>query len=214
MAKPRTDLELVERLDKEYSWRRSEFHFIKSLVDRAKGRDEVTAIRAAVPLLYAHWEGCIKRSSCHYADYLSAQRLTYSQVKISFAGLRAHAKVAAMADIKKQVFAPSALLEDIRGIDVERISIDLWPHISEVGNLTFNIFSQVANVLSLETSYYTSYKALIDDSLLYHRNKIAHGEKLDLDADRYTELHREIITLIEQFKSDIEVAAINRTYMR
>jgi hypothetical protein len=214
MAKPRTALDLIERLDTEYSWRRSEFHFLKSLVDRAKERDEVTAIRAAVPLLYAHWEGCIKRACCHYADHLSAQRITYSQVKVSFAGLKAHSKVVAMSEIRKQVFAPSVLLEEIRQIESERVSIDLWPHISEVGNLTFNIFSQVIDVLSLDISPYAPYKALVDDSLLYHRNKIAHGEKLDLDADRYFELHRDIIGIIECFKSDIESAAINRSYIR
>lgn len=204
----------MERLDKEYSWRRSEFHFIKSLVDRSSGRDEVTAIRSAVPLLYAHWEGCVKRSSCHYTDYLSAQRLTYSQVKVSFAGLRAHSRVLAMAEIKKQVFTTSVLLEEIREIDSERINIDLWQNISEVGNLTSNIFFQIINLLGLDFPKYSLFRALIDDSLLYHRNKIAHGEKLDLDAARYGELHRDIIGIIEEFKKDIEAAALNKEFMR
>jgi hypothetical protein len=187
---------------------------MRSLVDRSKERNGVSAIRSAVPLLYAHWEGCIKKTSCLYADFISAQRLTYSQLKTSFAGLKAHANVSSMSDIKKRIFVTSELLDQIRLIDSERVHIDLWPFIGEVGNLNSDLFQQIARLLSIEADSYLSYKPLIDDSLLYHRNSIAHGERLEIDSARYDELHKTVVMLIERYKTDVENAAINKEYLR
>lgn len=207
-------MQLVERLDREFSWRRTEFIFIKSLVSKSNGLDEITAIRASVPLLYAHWEGFVKKAACHYTDFLSAQRITYRQAKESFSGLKAHSYVMSIADIRKRIFTPSLLLKQIDAIGSERVDVRLSSYIENVGNLTFDLFEQILLFLSIDTIHYMPFKKLIDDSLLFHRNKIAHGEQLEIDASRYISLHDDVVNILAIVKNDIETAAINKDFRR
>ena len=214
MAKPRTAVQLVAVLDGELSWRRADLLFVLRLVERTSGLDQVSAIRAAVPLLYAHWEGFIKRASGHYADHLSAQRLYFRDVQVCLSGLKAQSHVAVLVDIKKRVFAASETLQNIREIENERVAIDLGSRIDRMGNLSHEMLMQIVQFFGLPAATYEAYKGLIDDALLFHRNKIAHGEYLDVDAERYKSLHRDIVTLVERFKDDIEDAATMKSYRR
>ena len=214
MAKPRTAVQLVAVLDRELSWRRADLLFVLRMVERTAGIDQQSAIRAAVPLLYAHWEGFIKRAAGHYADHLSVQRLYFRDVQVCLAGLKAQSDIALLPDIKKRLFAASEALERIRKIENERVSIDVGSRIDRVGNLNHEMLMQIVQFLGLSAAPYEAYKGLVDDALLYHRNKIAHGEFLDVDAARYKSMHRDVVTLLERFKDDLENAAVMKSYKR
>ncbi|WP_375398758.1 MAE_28990/MAE_18760 family HEPN-like nuclease [uncultured Sphingomonas sp.] len=213
MARPRTAVQLVALLDRELSWRRTDLLFGLRLVNNATG-DVDSAVRAAIPLLYAHWEGFIKRSSLHYSSFLSAQRLRFADVKTSLSGLRAQGHVLALADVKKKIFATSELVEAIRSIESERLIIPLGSHIDRLGNLNHEMLMQLVKFLGLPIENYVAFGPLIDEALLSHRNRIAHGEFLDVSRDRYREMHSEVVAVIERFKADLEDAATTKSYRR
>ena len=52
---------LQDYLDKEISWRIKEIADMKIAVCRIETVSKKTVIRAATPLLYAHWEGFVKK---------------------------------------------------------------------------------------------------------------------------------------------------------
>jgi MAE_28990/MAE_18760-like HEPN len=52
----------------------------------------------------------------------------------------------------------------------------------------------------------------LDESLLKRRNKIAHGEFLDVTAEEWRELADEIIMMLRHFKTDLENAASLEIY--
>lgn len=214
MAKPRTALQLVTVLDRELSWRRVDLLFALRLVQRAGGTDVDSSVRAAIPLLYAHWEGFVKKAASHYADFLSSQRLQFSDVRLSLSGMKAHGYVVGMADIKRRLYATSELLLAIKNIENERLNISLSNHIDRMGNLNYDMLLQIIQFFSLPSLNYATYKPLIDDALLAHRNRIAHGEYLDVSPGRYEDMHREVVSVIEQFKADIEDAATTKAYRR
>ena len=63
MIEPRTITLLHEAIEKEYSWRIRELSQFKSSILSASDKAQEGLIRAGVALLYAHWEGFIKKSS-------------------------------------------------------------------------------------------------------------------------------------------------------
>uniref|UniRef100_UPI0004A3AE3E MAE_28990/MAE_18760 family HEPN-like nuclease n=1 Tax=Vibrio parahaemolyticus TaxID=670 RepID=UPI0004A3AE3E len=71
MSKIRTVEALVDKLDKELSWRRLEISAIKTGIRKAKGNVCKAYIRSAIPLVYAHWEGFIKESASLYLEFVS-----------------------------------------------------------------------------------------------------------------------------------------------
>ena len=212
--KIRSTSELIQILDNDLSWRRLDLLYIKRSVTNSKGITKNSAIRAAIPILYAHWEGFIKVSAAAYATYLSKKRYKFKDLKMSYSGLQAKQHIDKISDIKSKIFATSLSLIEIYGIEEERVNISLNEYIDRVGNLNHDMFIQIINFFSIEKASYENFKALIDVSLLSNRNKIAHGEYLDIDEDRYESLHNDIIALIEKFKSDIENLAISESYLR
>ena len=52
------------------------------------------------------------------------------------------------------------------------------------------------------------------ERLLQQRHSIAHGLYLEVDADEFTTLHQQTIVMMDQFRTQIENAALTRSYRR
>ena len=81
-------------------------------------------------------------------------------------------------------------------------------------NLTSKVFSNIAISLDISTAPYEMRFNLIDESLVSRRNRVAHGEYLDLDSDDFVALADAIIQIMRDYKTDIENAASLEGYKR
>lgn len=214
MKPARTTSQLLERLDSEFSWRFQEITLLRKTIRQASGKSQDALLRAAVPLLYAHWEGFIKAAAIQYSDFICKLGVTYSDVKDSFAGLKALGYVKQLHGINRRIFTASEILSALFGIAADKVNMQLRVHVADIGNLNYDIFEQISKFLSLDSAGYAAKKQLIDESLLKQRNEIAHGEYLLIDADRFEDLSNEIISLMRMFKTDIQNAAVSKSYLR
>jgi hypothetical protein len=214
MKRIRTPAHLQAELDDEFSWRVQELHNMKEAVAQRRDLIQSTLLRAAIPILYAHWEGFIKNGASIYAIYLSNQGLRFSEVLHCFSGLRALGRVREIEGIRRRIFTPSALLQQIYQIPDEAVFLPLQEYISNVGNLNFGMFEQVVQFLGLNTAPYSTREKFIDQSLLEARNTIAHGERASIDRAGFEDLLAEVIGLMRHFKNDIENAVATKSYMR
>lgn len=214
MKPPRTADQLQEKLDEDFAWRLQEIAAIRKSIRNASGRNQLALLRAAVPLLYAHWEGFIKTAAFRYAGYISSLGIKFREAKVSLAGLKALTYVKQLHPITKRIFVASELLAALHEVESEPVEINLEPYIANVGNLNYDIFEQIAGFLCIDATRYAVKKQLIDKSLLSQRNDIAHGDYLLIDPDGFKSLSDEIIVLMRQFKTDIENGAALKSYLR
>lgn len=214
MKGTRTASQLLAHLDEELAWRTQEITTVQKAVRSASGVSEIALLRAGVPLLYAHWEGGVKAMAICYVEFISKQGHNFSEIKQCFSGLKALGKVKEMHSITKRVFAASNLLSEIYNISSQSASIPLRSYVSNMGNLNFDMFEQVAGFIDIDTGRYMARKNMIDESLLKQRNEIAHGEFLTVDANAFDTMSREVLTLLRQFKDDIQNAIVQKTYLR
>jgi hypothetical protein len=214
MKRARTGSQLLESLDDDLGWRVKEISALRSAIRSANGSNQVAMLRAAIPILYAHWEGYIKFSAATYCGYLSSLNLRFGDIRQSFCGLKALAHVKTLHAITKRVFVASSLLEQLVNIDTEKVEMQLERYVGNVGNLNFDVFEQIAEFLSLDVAGYSGKRMLIDESLLKLRNEIAHGEHLLIDVEGFELLSNEIIGLTRQFKTDIQNAVALKSYLK
>lgn len=59
---------LSDKLDYEISWRRVELTNLKFNVENVNGATLGTNLRSSLVLLYAHWEGFVKKSLSYYLE--------------------------------------------------------------------------------------------------------------------------------------------------
>lgn len=88
-----------------------------------------------------------------------------------------------------------------------RAEIQVRSAIDTESNLKAHVFEQIAASIGINLNAYESRFNLIDESLVARRNRIAHGEYLDIDSNGWRTLADDVIALMRNFKTDIENAA-------
>lgn len=187
MSKIRGLSELQASLDGALSWRIKEIAYVRSNAMRASSSAQATYVRAGVPLLYAHWEGFIKRASEAYLEYVSNQNLTFDQLANCFVVFGVKGHLNNLIDSKKSAVTIEAV-RFLRTSGATVPNISLSNAVNTESNLSSSVFANIATSLGVDVNKYAAYSNLIDESLVNRRNKIAHGEYLDLDADAFESL--------------------------
>jgi hypothetical protein len=203
MSKIKTINQLQDTLDNEFSWRLKEIANIKIVVRVSGNLSRKTAVRAALPLLYGHWEGFIKSASTYYLEYVNGQSLTYRQLQSCFVVFGVKRKINDLISSKTSSVSISTL-DFLRDELDEKAKLNIESAIRTESNLSSKVFSNIATSIGIDTKDYESRYKLIDESLLNRRNYIAHGEYLDIDSEGFRELADEILYLLRLYKTDIE----------
>lgn len=206
MSKIRTLTQLQDELDKEMSWRRKEISGLKLSVKSAGSLTEGTLVRAGVTLLYAHWEGFIKNSSLIYLNFVNNQGLTYKDLKSCFVvfGMKGHLNTLTVSrKSRANISAVDFIFEEM----AKPAKMSLSSAIDTESNLSSKVFDNIITSLSFSSAPYEARYNLIDESLVGRRNRIAHGEFLDLNAEEWRTLADEILSVMNAYKTDIENSA-------
>jgi len=213
MSKIKTIDEFQTLLDHEFSWRLKEIASLKIVVRVSDSMTKTTAVRAAIPLLYGHWEGFIKNASTYYLEFINSQSLRYCDLKTCFIVFGVKKRLHELIDSKNSEVSIAAL-QFLRDEMEEKIKLKIDSAIRTEFNLSSKVFRNIATSIGLDTSKFEARFNLIDESLLNRRNHIAHGEYLDIDGDDFRGLADEIIILLRAFKTDIENAVTLEEYKK
>lgn len=194
------------------SWRIREIADFK-LATKAQTLTSRTFIRAGVALVYAHWEGFIKASSQYYLSFVDNQGHIYKDLKTCFAVFGLKGRLALLSDSRKAKPNIEALDFVLTEMD-KPAKLSMSSAIDTESNLTSTVFANIAASLDISISPYETKFNLIDESLVNRRNKVAHGEYLDLPATDFIVLADEVLQMMRRFKTDIENAASLQSYKR
>jgi hypothetical protein len=212
MKKIRTLAQLQEALDAGMSWRIKEISDFK-LVTKTQNPASRTFIRAGIALVYAHWEGFIKAASEDYLNFVGNQGHVYRDLKTCFAVFGLKGKLTSLNASRKA--KPNIETLDFILAEMNKPArMSMSSAINTESNLTSAIFANIAVSLDISPSPYETKFNLIDESLVNRRNKVAHGEYLDLSSTDFLTLADEILQMMRNYKTDIENAASQQNYKR
>jgi hypothetical protein len=194
-----------DQLDKDFAWRRPELSDVLSSVKTHKGKSKDTALRSAVLVLYAHWEGFIKQAASLYLTYVKEKGLKFKELKDCFVALSIKQKLAIFQQTNKATIH-TQLIEYLKSCQEEVAVINDYGAISTKSNLNSDILQQILTRIGLDYSPYELKANLIDAQLLNYRNTIAHGNRLKVTEEEYIIIHNEIIGMMYSIKNDLENA--------
>lgn len=204
--------QLQDILDAEMGWRVKEIGAFR-IASKLGSENRKFFIRAGITLLYAHWEGFVKGSSEHYLNFINNQGHTYKELQSCFAIFGLKGKLQLLSISKKT--APNIEAFNFIFSELEKPArLDMSSAINTESNLTSKVFSNIATSLDISISSYETKFNLIDESLVNRRNKVAHGEFLELGGKEFSELVDEVLQLMRGYKTDLENAASMKSYKR
>ena len=210
--KIRSDIEAQEFLDHEFSWRLREIDLLKTQVQVASLEYCEMMMRAGIQLAYAHWEGFVKAGAEALLCYVSLSGKTYRELLPCFAVHGFSSDIDQLIESKKDVIRTRTIEFLLHNMD-EIVSFHYKGRISTYGNLSFETFRNITAAIGIDASRYSTRGNFVDESLLSRRNKIAHGGRIDLDADGFTDVLDGVLILLRWFKSDLEKSITNKLFL-
>ena len=205
----KTKAELLQCIADDLIWRRRELTDFRAIIqDVGQNPSRKSALlRGGVALLYAHWEGFVKRCGTYYLEFVSNQGLNASHLKSNFIAIKFKSHLAEAN--KSNKFSTSIDLVDFFRTKLgDRLRIPHKGVIDTKSNLSSTVLREIIWCLGLEMTPYETKCHLIDSSLVDRRNRIAHGDSLDIDIADYLMLHDEVMYLIDTFRNQLENAAV------
>lgn len=208
----RTLEQLQDELDRQMAWRVKEIGTFQVAAKRS-GPERKIFIRAGVALVYAHWEGFIKSSSESYLNFVHHRRHTYRELKSCFAVFGLRGKLQMLSETRQAYASIDAF--DFVLAEMESIAyMQMSSAIDTASNLTSKVFINIATSLDIGVEKYSTKFNLIDESLVQRRNKVAHGEHMDLNGEDFGVLVTAILQLMRDYKIDLLNAASMGSYKR
>lgn len=211
--KNRTLLMLQDNLDEDFAWRIKELNLLKSQIPKTPNPLQTVLIRAAIAMLYAHWEGFVKYAAENYLNYVSLRGLRHEQLESCFVALCLRKKINEMDDTHRfdlQTAAVDFMLQQLN----ERAYIPYEGIIDTKSNLSFFVFRDICTVIGIDYKKYQLRENLIDKQLLEFRNTIAHGKYLSMNFDEYQNVYNTIVAMMREIKDDIMNAAVTEKFKR
>ena len=213
--KVRGPSELVQALDNAVAWRKREISSLHLLISGSlREHERSTLRRAAVPILYSHWEGFTKEAAEVYLELVSRQKLCYRELKTNFLAIACRATVSEAARTRSASIR-AQLVDFLVYNQDHRAKFSVAGTIDTESNLNSKVLSNLLLTIGFaEDRFWDGKYLLIDGSLLKNRNEIAHGTAAQIDQATYDQLHELVLEMLEYVKTSIENAALSRSYLR
>lgn len=203
MGRIYTKDELFDSIDRELSWRKKELKVFKDSIPTEFSSKQTALLRCAIPIIYAHWEGFVKKSCELYLEYVSNRNEILKNLKSQFIAIALRNSLQAQ-EIKKISERTKAVEYIINNLDLVA-TIPIKNIIQTKSNLKFDIFKDICYLLCISIEEFEKKKAMIDE-LVDSRNTIAHGNYLKIDYHMFCEFYNDTINLLELLRTEIENA--------
>ncbi|WP_423214618.1 MAE_28990/MAE_18760 family HEPN-like nuclease [Streptococcus equinus] len=215
-------------IESDLAWRKVEIAHLFKIMSDAETKEVV--MKSMILLLYAHWEGFIKRTSKLYLKYVSEQNVKNKDLTVNFKALM----------LKK--FAQECIDNDGRNLQKEfdfmnkqnkienkpfKIKVDPNDEFDEdiintQHNLSSKVLKNITQIVGMEYNDVIKQRSnYIDAMLLNHRNSIGHAGKFansknennGLSFDKVEELKDFIVVMLNYYGDISADYAIKQFYL-
>ena len=165
-------------------------------------------------MLYAHWEGWVKAVAKLYLEYINRKSVPMADLNPGLLGAALKTRVDAVATATTSTNPEFAFAKFVIEGGLNRSCTINESQVRTESNLTSLVLQSIISRLNLDFQPYELRATLIDETLVGSRNRIAHGEYLEIDIDRYLELHDLVLEMLNSFTNDILNSATVGAYRR
>lgn len=204
--------DLSDALTRDMTWRIREISDLKQGIRLVPEQLRQTSARAAVPILYAHWEGHVRVCATSYVRHISNKRLKYKEL---YKGYMLAALRSDLDRLGKQAASKVeqiSLISRVFEVQEARFSNDRGYLVDTRSNLSYSALSEILAVIGLKIDVFTQEETFIDKILLDKRNNIAHGQDVSLPGSEIDEIADRTIGLMRSFRNIVENAALLAEY--
>lgn len=209
--KIRSASHFINAIGDEFSWRHKELLDLRLLTRTSNLLNQRVLIRAGVPLTYAHWEGFIKTSSELMLNFVSNQGLQNKHLADVYFSHSVKTHITSILQ-SARAFSVTEAACFVRDAAEKKSDIRHKNYVDTGSNLKSDVFEQIAQSLGVNLEPYRHLFPYIDETIVNNRNKIAHGEFMQLTVTDFHALVDRVVDLLRMYKTDLENIVISGTF--
>lgn len=198
--------EFQDFLEKDLAWRKMEISQLFMILNAAENKDVVG--KSIILLLYAHWEGFIKKSSKYYLRYVSEKRINLNELTRNFEAIMLKKFARDCIDQDSKNLAKEFAFMDAQykrsnkpfcvRIDVDNEFDDEL--IDTQHNLSSKVLRGIIQIVGIKyNNAMKTRETFLDVNLLKHRNAIGHGSQIKADEQDLSPLEFYAIAKLKDF---------------
>ena len=154
----------------------------------------------------------MKTSAELYLEFIGRQGLANKQLADNFLAISARKAIHDMAESAK-VSQGLATVDFFRRKLLETANVPFKDAVHTESNLSSKVLRNISLSVGVDYAHFETKSALIDEKLLDKRNTIAHGQALDIDAEDFDEVFKEVTAMMETWRNEIENACVTKRYL-
>lgn len=198
-------------LAEEKTWRMRELSGLLQAFDRQPENAKYIG-RAFIAMLYAHWEGFVKRASTIYLSYIHDRKVPTKKIKDCLLALHIKEKTPELLQTRK-ISSYCEIVSLVRqSVGITELNTDMTHFTS---NLKSEVLMEIVTMLGLSYNDFINHETFIDKDLIELRHRVAHGARIErtLDKETMQEWYKNIMILIDAFKTQIENAVVTDSFL-
>jgi len=201
---------MYDELTMDLAWRKKEVLNLSSSIIR-NGIIDKPFLRAGIALLYAHWEGFIKSSTESYLNYINSKRHRYCDLNRKIVGMALRKEIGSSFKSNKAIDIVKCIDRLFESKSINRFRLSFV--VDTKSNLSSIVFKEIIDWMDISDSKYVSSFILIDSQLVGMRNRIAHGEYLEIDSQEYQNVRERVLMLMDNYREDICINVRDKKYL-
>lgn len=182
------------------------------------GIDDVTQeqfyLRTGIVILYAHWEGFIRKSVEFYLKYINKQKHKLGELRTSLVALDLKTRVNFEQKSKSMLQYYEIVEEFVFNVHEKKANLPTDNAIKKPAPLNSLMLKDIIKALGLDYAPFELFEKRLDQSFISMRNDIAHGKRTKLDVNELRGLLDDVSSLLEIFKGQLLDSIAAKKYLR
>ncbi|MTV16623.1 MULTISPECIES: MAE_28990/MAE_18760 family HEPN-like nuclease [Bradyrhizobium] len=172
------------------------------------------ARKAALALLYAHWEGHVLFVAETYLRFIAKKKQKFSQLMPSLQAVKLASFIQGWQTQRDSILLRLKIVDTIRDMEVEQFRTVPPSAISTGGNLNSDRFENICQILMLDHDKIVPDRDYLDESIVGARNRIAHGDYFTVSDDYLIRAIDYVLEIMRQFRTEVENSVATKKYLR
>lgn len=197
----------------DFTWRVKELSDLKQIIRLSGVSYASVARKAALAMVYAHWEGYVVFVAWAYLTYISKRKRTFSDLVPSLHAVSLAGHVQEWQKQRDTIRLRLKMIDAFRAMDRSQFRKVPDNAVSAGGNLNFDRFSDICRVMMIDPATIIVDHDFLDNEIVGIRNKIAHGGYIVISDERLEKASQFVLSAMRAFRTDIENCVVNRSFL-
>ena len=197
----------------DFTWRVRELSDLKQVIRLAGNSYAPVARKAALALVYAHWEGYVVFVAGAYLTYVAKRKRVLSSLVPSLHAVSLTSHVQEWQKQRDNIGLRLKMVETFRSMQSQQFKKVPPGSVNAGGNLNFERFADICKVMMINAATIITDQEYLDSEIVGVRNRIAHGGSIVISDERLAKASDFVLSSMRSFRTDIENCVLSRSFM-